>query len=331
MKLTVLIPIFKRYDVTKVCFDNLKRQQDKFGFKVVIVGSEGNVSRAFTEQYGFDYVEANNNPLGAKLNAGLKACEGHVVVLGSDNLISDLAFHIFPDLDLSVNGFYGLTDCLVFWSKTQQLSLFRYRNTTFKTIGVGRIYTESAIEACEGELWENDIEFGLDTSATNKVRGNGGVEYIAKGYHCVDIKHHMNLTNPNIVRLGDKRDTNLLSETFGEDAFKGIMSLEYIPGLDQIKHKPKRMKRNLVKIELLEDIGLKRKGLIVNCPPNRAQKLVKIGKVKYADGSSAPAQEEKPVDKPENVTEKKVTPKAKKWFKKQTNGKNKSESNTKKS
>lgn len=102
-KLIVLVPFYKRHRLTKLCFKRLKSQSKKLGFEVVVAGSEGEESKKLAK--GLHYIEVPNQPLSNKLNALLNECREFdgVIVLGSDNFISDSIIKMYQEMDLSKN------------------------------------------------------------------------------------------------------------------------------------------------------------------------------------------------------------------------------------
>src|SRR3990167_3746954 len=104
-RLAVIVPIYQRHELTNLALKNLWHQWSKYGIDVFVVGSEGQVSKDLAENYGFNYLEFENNPLSEKLNAVLKETqEGSydgVIVLGSDNFISDSIIEFYQEVDCS--------------------------------------------------------------------------------------------------------------------------------------------------------------------------------------------------------------------------------------
>lgn len=303
MELTVLIPIWKRHDLTDICFANLKRQQDKFKFSVVVVGSEGEASKLLADKYGFTYLEFSNEFLGAKLNTGLSLCKGDVVVIGSDDFLSDSAFSYYATIDSDSFIYAGVSPVYFHSTKAKSLSLFVYKGQKFKTVGAGRIYTRATIEACNGELWQHDKQVGLDTSASVICAANGCKEVVTDKFSVLDVKHSHNLTNPNVYRIGEKRKVEEIEKVFGSFVADSIKNLTYSPEtIDRIKVrlKPSHMTNNVSRVRLLKDCGKLKAGMTISQPRLRARKLVANGMAEWAESANdaAPAfKEEKVVTK----------------------------------
>lgn len=304
MEVTVLIPIWKRPDITRACFENLKRQQSKFKFNVVVVGSEGDVSENLTKEFGFTYLEFSNEFLGAKLNAGLKLCKGGVVVIGSDNFLSDSAFSYYDTIDQDKLIYSGVKYAYIFSTKHQALSLFHYKGQSFKSIGVGRIYTKAIIKACIGKLWDDNKRNGLDTSASERCWASGGKELITDSFSVIDVKHSHNLTSPEIFRAGERRNIKEIEKVFGEGVSDSILSLKYSSTVNhRIRVKPYVMIEKSVEIKLLKDVGKYKSGQTISQPRIRAKRLVKSGTAEYVEVKPKAEVKEIAPSKPAKVKE----------------------------
>ena len=65
-KILILLPIWGREQITKICFDNLKELQKEFDIQVLCVVSE-QWSKIEAFKYGFKHIEAPNECLGLSL------------------------------------------------------------------------------------------------------------------------------------------------------------------------------------------------------------------------------------------------------------------------
>jgi len=85
-KLAVIVPFYKRKELTKLCFKELLRQKNKFGFDVYVCGDNEEII-----PNEFKNVMCNNIPLGNKLNTLLKSTQignyDGVLIVGSDDFI----------------------------------------------------------------------------------------------------------------------------------------------------------------------------------------------------------------------------------------------------
>ena len=79
--IAILLTIYQRHDLEEIVIDRLNEQKKKFGFEIIIIGSEGEKSKALAK--GNHYIEVDNYPVSHKHQAGLdKArelnCEAYV-------------------------------------------------------------------------------------------------------------------------------------------------------------------------------------------------------------------------------------------------------------
>ena len=60
MKIGLAIGVYKRHDLEKIVIDNYKEQSKKYGFEIIIAGSEGAASKKLAKDC--HYIEVENNP-----------------------------------------------------------------------------------------------------------------------------------------------------------------------------------------------------------------------------------------------------------------------------
>lgn len=206
-KLAVILPFYKRHSLTDVCFENLFYQSKKYGFDVVCIGSDGEYSRILAEYYGFRYLEMPNNPVSNKFNAGLlhlKGC-GHdgVIVMGSDNFISDSVIEHYLTVDTSINAVYGFSDLHFYSTKDRRLGTDSSYQYMGMTIGVGRMFTKTLLEKAKYSLWRKELNSGMDSSANSFAKSLGAIEvkipYTDK-YFILDVKHELNISKHEIIQ-----------------------------------------------------------------------------------------------------------------------------------
>lgn len=200
----VLTAFYKRHELTKLCYTELARQKEKFGFEVVAVGSEDKSSRKIAESFNFDYVEHENTPLGKKFNAGLKHIMdkytnfGGVIVMGSDNIAKDELFEKYVGIDGNRVELYGPAKMVYFSTRTYRSSIVELHETW----GAGRLYTKALIQKLQNKLWSDKINKGLDTFARGMCERVGCEMVRFEDPIVLDIKHELNLTSHKIVDAG---------------------------------------------------------------------------------------------------------------------------------
>ena len=97
MKIKALIALWQRPEITRICFEGVKRLA-KFGVEPICIYSDKE-NEKLVKEFGFEGYYFDNDPLGKKLNFGLKkALESewdYFTQIGSDDLISDKLFEIY--------------------------------------------------------------------------------------------------------------------------------------------------------------------------------------------------------------------------------------------
>lgn len=230
-KLAVILPIYKRHNLTRLCLEWLRLQQLKFGFDVFVAGSEGNVSRDLVNEFGFNYIEVLNNPLSDKLNALAKECGSYdgMILTGSDDFISDSVFELYQSIDTSKPVLYGFDDAHIFCTKSSKLATgIPYGKKM--TIGVGRMFTGKLLKELDCKPWNESRNRGLDTSSSKNVaeKGFNHISLSYLGHFILDVKDDLNITHRSLVATCDSIEkSNRIQDELGEIGIK-ILSLKQI-------------------------------------------------------------------------------------------------------
>lgn len=273
-KLAIILPIWKRPEVTKLCLDNLRVQSEKLNFDVIVCGSEGEESKQLAE--GFKYIEVEN-VLSSKLNALLQECKEYdgVVLMGSDDFISDSIIKRYQKMKLDSATMYGFSD----------LHFYEVATSKFKTkgvyggnmsIGVGRLFTKQLLEKHNYKLWEDGLMNGLDTSCKKIVGDNEKVFKYTKTYFILDVKHELNITKHNIINTcTEDSDLSLL------DKFLHVkLDLEPSKNKKSIPRKKRKRKLKLIEVEFVKEVCGVKMG-IVKLPETLAKAQVRKGNAKH--------------------------------------------------
>lgn len=213
--LAVIIPYFERTELTKLCFKHLLRQSKAFDLSVFVCGDNDNIVPK-----GFNIIKHDNNPLGAKNNALLKATKDFdgVVIVGSDDFLSDSVWKHYRTLDLTKEVYYGFNNCHVYSVWDEKLGTDFSYTKSGNTIGVGRLWTKPTLQKMNYTLWTNSKNSGLDTDSKKRMLSKG-IKEVSMDYDChfiVDIKQDNNITNPAIVNTCDKiEDVNMIISELG--------------------------------------------------------------------------------------------------------------------
>lgn len=205
-KLAVIIPFYKRPELTKLCFRNIKRQSKKLGFDVIVAGSEGDESKKLAR--GLKYIEVDNQPLSNKLNALMNKCKKYdgVVIIGSDDFMSDSVIEMYKEIDCTKEVYYSFNDIYIYSAKYKQIrSDFDYTRAG-NGIGVARLYTKPTLKKMNYKIWENDRPKGLDGNADKRLKAKGikEVQIDLDTHFLIDVKLEQNISAHEMVFSGHK-------------------------------------------------------------------------------------------------------------------------------
>lgn len=213
--LVFIVAIYKRPKLTKLFFDYYRPLKEKYGFEIVVAGSEGDKSKALAE--GFDYIEVENFPLSQKNNAMMRRSKVHkpkaVVLLGSDDFISESLIQYYYKLikqkETKIVGFYDL----YFYDVSKKL--LSHFDCGKNSYGAGRFFPRSVLNKITWTGWVGSYDRGLDrNNARNMI--SYGIEFKTvrlseTGGTLMDVKHDFNITDKKIVTMGEEISANLLS------------------------------------------------------------------------------------------------------------------------
>jgi len=167
-KILILLPIWKRENITKICFDNLKELQKDFNIEVLCIVSE-QWSKLIAFEYGFKYVEASNECLGTKMNIGVRASlkydYDYLMNLGSDDIITKELFDLYEPLFKEDHPFFGSTRLTFINSESKEIKTADYGIL----IGAGRCISKDVLLDVleDGEMYDC-IQKGLDLNSMAK-------------------------------------------------------------------------------------------------------------------------------------------------------------------
>jgi len=257
-KIAVIVPFFQRHDVTTLCFERLARQQIAFGLTVYTAGSEGEKSKSLAESFGFNYVEVENLPVSNKNNVLLQSTRSGnfdgVIIVGSDDFLSDSIFEFYSTIDCEKVAMYGFNNLHFYDTKHQIVSSDGKYKDGIITIGAGRLFTKALLEEMDYYLWRGSISRGLDTLCSNSIPKGSEVFLNYDGHLILDVKHEINISSRTIVWSGIKR----YPLSFITDSLKDVG--EQILGL-----RPRNEKSGVImKLEFERDYSPRKKGEVVD-------------------------------------------------------------------
>ena len=291
--LVFIIAIYKREELTKQVLAYYKRLRKKYGFEIVVAGSEGERSRKVAT--GCHYIEVPNYPISEKNNAMMleakKFDPDAVVILGSDDFICENVIkHYYKLIEKGENKVFGFTDLYFYGLQEDILSHY---NVGQKSYGAGRYFPRAVLDAMNWRGWERELNKGLDGENMQKVLLSG-CEYYSiplkeiDGF-LVDVKSGFNISRKEIIFVGKQVNVEMMEE-------KGIKvrkprgtkkkveeTTEEVKAVDyQAKPIPEGLKEN-------DSITVYGTGQNKHIPKDRrekvdvamARKLIKIGAVVY--------------------------------------------------
>jgi len=226
MKLALILAVYKRHDLERIVLERLVNQSKKYRFEIIVAGSEGELSKGLCKDC--HYIEVENFPVSNKHNALLEKAKDlnvdGVVLLGSDDLLSDGYFDWVYKQKPTSKNVLGLKDIFFYDTKTKKGGVWNgYKNGT-QSVGAGRFFSKYILEKVNYKLWSDGINSGLDSDCTKNLKLKGiGDDFFKMediNAYCVDIKHTNSISNRAIVEVCDKCDMSVF-DVFG-DEFKTI-------------------------------------------------------------------------------------------------------------
>ena len=184
--------------VTRFCFDGLVKliRDSKHEIKVTCVISE-KYYEVVCRAYGFDFVHAENKPLGAKINKGiehaLKNEFDYLMMMNSDDVIdSELTDKYYEPFFESLNPFFGIDKVTYVNFYSKEAREFKY---DFSVLGIGKCIRWDIVASLKGELYNPNQNRGLDDGMMDNVIQAGYYPTFVKydGMLAMDFKSDINI------------------------------------------------------------------------------------------------------------------------------------------
>lgn len=233
MKLALIIAIYYRHDLEKIVLDSYRKQSKKFGFEIIIAGSEGEISQEIAK--GCHYIEINNYPVSAKHNSMLaKAKELNVdgvVLMGSDDIVNDGFWeNIYNNFTANEQEVIGLKDLYFYSTESKNLGYWAgYVNGT-QSVGAGRFFSKHVLDTMNWKLWGDRVNKGLDSNCTLRCLSNGINDrtYTMKesGAFLVDIKHSRSITDHAILNLCKSVNFEIMAKKVASKTVEQVKELK---------------------------------------------------------------------------------------------------------
>jgi hypothetical protein len=222
VKLLIFLAVWKRPEITEICFMGIRRLQKVAGFHVesFAVISEPSMI-PLCEKYGVGWCMYKNQPLGDKKNYGLRQAMkkdfDYLVEIGSDDILKNGFLNLYNwDRDV-----FGLGDFIMMNTKDGECRRLSKQHAYY---GVGRAISKRALEAVQ-ELWNNKLNHGLDNQSTFLLARRGFLEKRVSSHEpvAIDLKSDVNIWP--FERKGIAYDTNLALNDLSEEEITAIKNL----------------------------------------------------------------------------------------------------------
>lgn len=210
MKLVCVMPLWGRHDLTALILRQwhyqILRLRGRVDVHLVCVGSEGARSSALVGGYGdtMSYVEAPNDPLSHKWNKGVALARvfdpDAVLIVGSDDLVSDSLFLAYAEQLRGGLEFFGLLDLHFFDATRLRLGYwpgYGGRHAPMRKgepVGCARCHARALLERIDWHIWpvhppRNTV---LDRTSLHRLAEFGahptGFRLAELGAKAVDVK-----------------------------------------------------------------------------------------------------------------------------------------------
>jgi hypothetical protein len=224
MKLLFFIPVWKRPEITEICFMGIKRLQAQGVHEVIpfaVISEES--MKPLCDKYNVQYCFYKNLPLGEKKNYGvsqlLKKDFDYMVELGSDDLLKNEFLDFYP-WDKHV---MGLNDFIIINSET---GACRRLSSNISSFGTGLAIRKDVIEKC-GDLWHPEKNRGMDRSVCYTLAKNGFMEHRFSRSEplSIDIKSEVNLSQYSFT--GTKYHIEKAFDGLSSQEIESIKALQY--------------------------------------------------------------------------------------------------------
>jgi hypothetical protein len=190
--------LWKRPEVTRFCFEGLLKliSETKHEIKVLCVISEL-YYKDICEDYGFQWVFCDNNPLGNKINTGIKHSLSnnwdYLMMMNSDDIIkTELIDKCYQPLFEKKVEFFGVSKVTYVKFGTWEAREMDYGHCV---LGIGKCIRRDVVERLKGDLYPPTLNRLLDDNMLTKMLshniGHAIVRY--SGMLAMDFKSETNI------------------------------------------------------------------------------------------------------------------------------------------
>lgn len=231
INLLVYLAVWRRPEITELCFMGIERMRKHPAYKIqaFAVISEAEMI-PLCKKYNIDWFMTDNFPLGKKKNSGLKQVSNYqfdyLMEIGSDDLITDrMLNHYIPYLHKF--AFMGISDAAYIESETGECRRLISNKSTY---GAGRLIARNVLEQMNWNIWDNNLQRGLDNNSTLRIESKGYKFHKLPAMEVpgvIDVKSQENLWKFNYF-LGEQYDINLIYKELSEPEVNKLLTLQYV-------------------------------------------------------------------------------------------------------
>lgn len=228
IKILVFLALWKRPQITELCFKGLNRlrKHPDFDIQVLAVASEPGMIH-LCEKYDVNVITHSNEPLGRKKNFGLQAARSfkfdYLMEIGSDTLVLNELLDEYKNNFIGIHHFFGIGCCGFIDSESQACR----KVGGASTYGGGRMISRAALEALDFKIWPDGINRGLDNASVRKLAMGGYWYQQLKPTTIpmvIDVKSDVNIWPFNHLD-GVEFDVNRILERLSEEEVQAIKDL----------------------------------------------------------------------------------------------------------
>jgi hypothetical protein len=177
LRIRVLIPLWKRPEVTRFCIGELKKIKSSHEIAVTCVISEDEYEE-FCRAEGLDWIRAENDPLGEKMNQGARRALCHefdyLMVMNSDNVFDSRLLEVYQKFFDKLNPYFGINRITYVDFNTLQARDFVYECAV---LGACKCLRRDVVEQAlkSGYLYPPEKNRGLDDGLMDNMIHNLGI------------------------------------------------------------------------------------------------------------------------------------------------------------
>jgi len=226
-KILVYLAVWKRPEITELCFRGVKRiqQHPDFDIQALAVISEPEMI-GLCEKYGIAWMMYKNEPLGEKKNAGLQKAKefdfDYLMEIGSDDIVLNELLEDYKKY-IGEHEFFGIADAAYINSESGECR----RLISKSTYGAGRMISRKALEKCNWILWNDRLNRGLDNNSVFALQRKGMVYQRVKPMDfpgIIDVKSQENIWKFNFY-LGVPYDIDEILKRISDEEKEILESL----------------------------------------------------------------------------------------------------------